>query len=411
MKQIGILQATIIIFILLFAFISSANEQEKEKYRIHIINVDPGGELFMRFGHIAVIVEDIENETKTVYNFGTFDFNDSTLKYRYAKGFLTYWLSIIPLHPMIEYYHALGRGVTIRTLNFSSSQSNMIAEKLEVNAKPENATYAYRHYVDNCCTRIRDLFDDVLEGAISSNYIKETSGKTYRYWTYQSLLGMPIMRTVILFILGREIDKPITRWEEQFLPENFAKDLDELRIGQKRTYIVKEKIRLFDSFEPNEQNVTYIEEIAFIVVLFGLLLIGFTIPFLFPKTLSARRFTGISIFLWGLLGGFGGLLILLLWTATTHYDTHNNENILIFPVTHFWIVIPGLFLVFKATLKEKTLNLLKIYFLVCLGIIFINLILKFGPFYQSNYEYIIFAALCNLGGLLSVLKIKSQLQN
>ena len=56
----------------------------------------------------------------------------------------------------------------MRTLDLDEKQTLEIKRRLEENALPENRVYAYRHYLDNCCTRIRDLLDDVLDGAIAA---------------------------------------------------------------------------------------------------------------------------------------------------------------------------------------------------------------------------------------------------
>ena len=376
------------------------------RYVVQLLNVDPGGELFMRFGHIAVIVEDRKLKTKEVYNFGTFDFTDPNLQFRYARGFLNYWLSVVPLPPMVSFYRAMGRGVTVRTLNLTPSQAEEIVKRLEINALPENATYAYRHYIDNCCTRIRDLLDDVLDGAISEAYRKGPTGRTYRYWTYQCLLGMPVMRTVILLILSGEIDKPIDRWEEEFLPAVFAEDLDNLRFGSEQKPVVLRKDRLFKSRGPNPGEYTSPSEILTFVILFALLLVGFSLPIALPKKKWTARFAGLGLTIWGFTGGFGGLLLLFLWTATTHYDTHKNENLLTFLVLHLWLLGPGLKLLLLGRVREKTAYRMEKYLIFSLALIALDLVLKLGPFIQSNFEYLAFAAACNTGALLAIRRLR-----
>ncbi len=364
------------------------------------MNVDPGGELFMRFGHIAIIVEDRNTGTQAVYNFGTFDFEDPALKFRYARGYLNYWLSVVPMHVMLDFYRFLGRGVTKRTLNFTPEQANEIVSRLEINARPENATYAYRHYVDNCCTRIRDLLDDILEGAISEKYNQAYTGRSYRYWTYEKLVGLPVMRNIILLILGGDIDKPVTRWNEEFLPEVLAEDLDRLTIGPEHIPAIREKVRIFDSEKSNEALTP--DEVIPFVILFSLLLIGFGLPIALPKRKWTARFAGLGLLVWGLLGGLFGLLLILFWTSTVHYDTHRNENLLTFLALHLWLVGPAVKLMIKGRIREKTQRFLVKYFMVALGLIAVDLLLKLGPFIQHNYEFIAFAAACDLFALFAV---------
>jgi hypothetical protein len=370
------------------------------RYVIKLINVDPGGELFMAFGHIAVIVEDKHTGAEDVYNFGTFDFDDPGLRFRYARGYLNYWLSVVPLPLMLHFYHSLGRGVTIRTLNFTPKQAEEVARRLEINARPENATYAYRHYIDNCCTRIRDLLDDMLNGAISEKYNQAPTGRSYRYWTIHQLIGMPVMRTIILLILGGDIDKPVTRWNEEFLPEVLAEDLDSLTVGPNHIPVIRNKERLFQSEKPNDALSA--DEIIPFVVLFSLLIIGFGLPLALPKKKWTARFAGLGLVVWGLLAGLFGVLLIFFWTYTVHYDTHRNENLLTFLALHLWLVVPGVKLIVKGRLKDKTKRFLVRYFIFALGLIALDLILKIGPFIQHNYQFIAFAAACNLAALFAV---------
>jgi hypothetical protein len=394
----------VVFLFIAFASVCRAEESsDTGKYIIRLINVDPGGELFMRFGHIAITVEDTETQTEEVYNFGTFDFEDPALRFRYARGYLNYWLSVVPLSTMLHFYHYLGRGVTVRTLNFSPKQAEEVARRLEINARPENATYAYRHYVDNCCTRIRDLLDDILDGAISEKYNQSPTGRSYRYWTYRQLIGLPVMRTIILLILGGDIDKPITRWDEEFLPEVLADDLDKLTIGQNHTPVIRNKERLFESEKSNDALSA--EDIIPFVVLFLTLIVGFGLPIALPRRKWTARFAGLGLVVWGLPAGFFGLMLVFFWTATVHYDTHRNENLLIFLALHLWLVGPGIKLLARGRISEKTQRFLVRYFIFALGLIAGDLLLKIGPFIQHNYEFIAFAAAVNLGALFAVRRI------
>ena len=383
---------------------TGSSPSDEDRYIVQLLNVEPGGELFMRFGHIAVVVEDRELQTRDVYNFGTFDFTDPALMFRYARGFLNYWLSVMPEEPMIMFYRMMGRGVTIRTLNLTPEQAANMVRRLKINALPENATYAYRHYIDNCCTRIRDLLDDILGGAVSEKYHRGPTGRTYRYWTRYCLRGMPVMSNIILLILSGEIDKPISRWDEEFLPDVFVEDLDNLTVGPNHVPIIKDKKELFPSRGPKPGD-TPIDEILLFVGLYSLLFFGFALPIIFPKKKWAVRFTGLGLTVWGILGGLMGLLLLVLWFFTTHYDTHHNENVLTFVVLHLWLLGPGLKLIFKARIGERTAKVLKWYFIGALGLIALDLLLKIGPFHQNNYRFIAFAAACDLAAFFALRRI------
>jgi hypothetical protein len=303
---------------------------------------------------------------------------------------------------MVRWYKEDNRTATVRTLNLTEAQAQAMARRLAINARPENAEYDYRHYLDNCCTRIRDLLDDVLGGAIKKTYAKKETGLTFRYWTRRALRGFPIYKNVILFSLGPTIDHPVTRWQEQFLPEVLVEDLDEMTVGNSGEPLVSKKTQIFKSTAPRVGTTFYVEDAVTAGLLFGLLIIGFGTPLLIKRPGVGRRLLGVGLVVWGLVGGLAGVMLALYWTITTHYDTHYNENLLVMPPTHLLLLGLGLRLTVSARLSPKTVAVLKHYLKGSLGLIAIDLILKIGPFIQGNFEFIAFAALCDAGALISL---------
>lgn len=369
---------------------------------IHVLIMGQGDELFARFGHIGLMVDDPRSRTRKVYNFGTFNFADPDLRLRYARGFLTYWLSVDSYAEVVRRYRYMNRELTVRTLDLEPQQAAEIARRLEINARPENRDYAYRHYLDNCCTRIRDLLDDVLDGAISHGRDAEPTGRTYRYWTARALEGMPVMQAVILFSLGPAIDQPITRFDEQFLPEVLGEDLDAIRIGPNRRPLVARKRVVVERRGPDVGVETVGWELGAALGAIAALALLLGLPLLLGRRRIGARLAGAGIFLWGLLAGLAGLMLVLYWTATEHTDTHYNENLLVWPMLHLWLVGPGLKLLFTARLGQRTAKLLGWYLIAALVMIALDAALKLGPFVQGNWGAILWAVLCDAGALLAL---------
>jgi hypothetical protein len=379
------------------------HQSDRGRFRIHVLTMGQGEELFTRFGHIAIMVEDRVNRTKKVYNFGTFDFSDPDLRVRYVRGFLNYWLSVGTFSETVRRYEEYDRELTEHTLNLTADQAAEVAQRLEVNARPENRTYAYRHYLDNCCTRIRDLIDDVTDGALSKGRNRTPTGRTYRYWTRKALTGMPVMSALILFSLGTAVDRPITRWDEEFLPVVVAEDLAVAKFGpDNRPLVSKRRIVVTRKGGPCGVSVSSVD-LAVSFAFFGILALGLALPIALGQRPASARFLGFGLVVWGLIAGLGGLALILYWTATTHFDTHCNENLLIMPVAHLWLLGPGFKLMLTARIKDRTSRFLWWYLVGALGLILIDLLLKIGPFIQSNYGFMAFAAAC---GILTLAALK-----
>jgi hypothetical protein len=391
------------LLVLSFTVNAQAKTPEQEgRYTIYVLTMDQGDPLFTRFGHIALVVEDRLMDTQKVYNYGTFDFDDPDLKVRYLKGFLNYWLSVGNLRSTLRFYKRVNRTSVLRTLNLTPAQAAEVAKRLRINALPENRVYAYRHYIDNCCTRIRDIIDDVTDGALSKGRRGEPTGNTYRDWTRDATRNLPVMGKAILFILGPEIDKPITRYDEQFLPKVVAEDLDTSRLGSNGEPLVAEKRVLFTRSGPPVGASIPPMDLAIIVGLFGLLAIGLVLPTVIKRHGIAARLIGFGLVFWGLVAGLGGTALVFLWGFTTHYDTHYNENLLVMPFLHLWLIVPGLKLLFVARLAESTKKFLMYYLVAALALIALDVVLKIGPFIQDNWGFLTFAALCDLFALAAM---------
>lgn len=392
---------------LIFSRASEARAQfaegpEPGRYVVHIFNVNPGPELFTRFGHIAVLVEDRQLNQRSVYNYGTFDFENPNLKWKYVQGFLTFWLEVVPYRMVLPFYIDQDRTITLRTLALTPAQAERMVRRMDVNALPENREYDYRHYLDNCSTRIRDILDEVLDGALKKQFDKQPTGRTYRYWTREALRGMPVVSSIILFSLGPVIDHPITRWDEEFLPEVLAADLDNLRIGPEKKPIVARKTVLFVSKGPPAGAETGWPDIVTMIALFALLIFGFGLPILRLRGKRHPRLLGMGLLVYGLLSGLAGLMLVLYWTLTAHTDTYSNENLLVMPPLNLWMVGPALVLLIKGRIGPRTAKLLKGTMLLGLALIAFDLMMKIGPFIQVNYGVIAFSAGCYLAGYFAV---------
>ncbi len=374
---------------------------QKSRYTIHVLTMGPDEPLFTRFGHIALLVEDRVDRTKKVYNYGTFDFADPNLQARYVRGFLTYWLSVSHYADTVRRYGFEDRRLVDRALNLSPEQASSIAAKLELNARPENREYAYRHYIDNCCTRIRDIIDAEVGGALSAGRDKKPTGRTFRDWTRDALEGLPLSRAAILFSLGPAVDRPLTRFDEQFLPAVLGEDLDETRLPDGRP-LVKQKRVIFERKGPEVGHSADPLELAVVISLLAALGLGLLLPIALGARRGARRLLGFGLIVWGALAGLGGVILTLFWTVTTHYDTYFNENLLVMPPIHLWLVVPGAALLFRGRLSVRWAKAVARYALVALALIALGELAKLGPFIQQNWEFIGLASACNLAVILGL---------
>ena len=199
--------------------------------RIGVVSMGPGEIFWERFGHDAIVVDDPAQAAPISYNFGYFDMSEDGFIGRFVRGQMQYMLIALPLAQDLEYYREVGRGASIQWLALDPAQAQRLAADLAENAKPENARYRYDYYTDNCSTRVRDALDRALGGTLRRQLETRSAGDTYRSESVRLASPATWMWLGFDLALGPQGDRPLSRWEQAFLPRRLADDLR----GIKRT--------------------------------------------------------------------------------------------------------------------------------------------------------------------------------
>ena len=185
--------------------------------RISILTMGPGADVWERFGHNAIVVEDQADGSRVDYNYGMFSFRQENFVLRFIQGRMNYWMADEGANHMIANYMAAGRWVREQELNLTPTQRVEVRDFLQWNVRPENRFYRYDYFLDNCSTRVRDVIDSVLGGALHAQTGGPASG-TFRFHTQRLVDNSLPLYTGLLIALGSRVDRPQTQWEEMFLP-------------------------------------------------------------------------------------------------------------------------------------------------------------------------------------------------
>jgi hypothetical protein len=92
---------------------------------------------------------------------------------------------------------------------------------------PENKDYFYHHFKDNCATRIRDIIDMATDGQFKAKYENTPGRFTLRQHVRRHTWFNSFFDWLLNFLMGQNIDTPITVWDEMFLPSEIAVRLQE----------------------------------------------------------------------------------------------------------------------------------------------------------------------------------------
>lgn len=347
--------------------------------RVGIITMEPGQEFWERFGHDAILVQDTDKGTAISYNFGFFDLDEPGFVANFIRGRMMYYLVALPVEEDLSVYRQEGRGVTLQWLNLSDSQAQAIAAKLADNARPENSRYRYDYFTANCSTRVRDALDDALGGQLKQQLAGRSQGNTWR--TESVRLAWPAKWMAFGFHLGLAgaADRPLSRWEEAFVPMRLRDSLREVKLADGRPLVASEQILLPHriSLPPDEMPRWRVPALFAGIALAALILWGGRRK---PRLLAA-----LAMPFW-LIAGLVGSLMLYLWLGTAHFAGYGNENILLLSPLSL-LLLPGAWNVARGHAASQRMQSL-LWLLA--GSAAIAGFLKFLPFRpQGNVEWVL----------------------
>src|SRR5581483_8290293 len=269
----------------------------------------PGDELFSTFGHAAICVGD------RCYNYGTADFQTPVpLTWDFVRGRARFWVSVLPERAMLAYYAGVDRSVWRQRLELPDDQARTLAQLLEASTDEKVKYYRYHHFDDNCTTRIRDLVDRAVGGALKRDPTDRK--KSFREWARAGFAGNWPLLVATDLLLGRSADRRTDSWSSMFLPDELRSEVEK-RLHAPPELVIARKA-------PLERGTEWLGSAAFAIA--GLLLA------LIVVAGRGRRWTLAPA---ALLLGLIGLVLDALAILSTFPELTRNELLLAFWPTDF----------------------------------------------------------------------------
>ncbi len=349
--------------------------------RIGVVTMQPGLEYWSRFGHDAILVDDRLDDPASVpllYNYGYFDFNQPGFLLHFAQGYMSYQLAAVPFKEDLVGYAYDGRGVSLQWLDFSPAQASRLQRYLEWNALPENATYRYDYFTQDCATRVRDALDRALDGQLRAQLSAPSQGLTYRSEAVRLGAPLPWLGLSMHFALGSFGDHPLSRWDEAFIPMRLQASLRTIHTANGTPLVTKEMVLLPHRLPPTLSEPPRWRPwfVAIGLCLAVLVFIG---------TRFAPRTTAFFSGLFWLKCGLLGTGLIAIWAFTEHVAIWGNENILLTSPLCF-ALLPGAWAQMRGRMPKKWHADVLLLVALSAGT---ALFLKFLPFrIQSNGDWI-----------------------
>ncbi|MCF6280152.1 MAG: DUF4105 domain-containing protein [Flavobacteriaceae bacterium] len=341
--------------------IYSQQIQLSNRAEISLITAGPGNtELYEAFGHTTIRVYDPLQGIDDAYNYGIFDFDAPNFYLNFVKGNMLYKLAKYPFPRFVYSYKRNKRWINEQILNLTQEEKQHFFDYIENNAKPENATYSYDPYFNNCSTVVRDITKIVLGDKLNFN---GQSQKT----TLRTIMDNELPQNTwgsfgIDVALGSILDRKASFEETMYLPDHLSDAFKNATItrNQKKVPLVKLERKILD-YKELEQKISFFNPL--LIFSFILLLIAF-ITYKDFKNSKRNKWLDFTLYF---VTGIIGLLIVFLWLFTNHSTAVRNFNFL-------WAFTPNLFVSFYM-LKNKLPKWIKKYNLLLLILLLVVIII------------------------------------
>jgi Domain of unknown function (DUF4105) len=347
---------------------------------ISLITVSPGAELYSMYGHSAIRVYDPGQGIDYVFNYGTFDFNTPNFYVKFVRGKLPYQLSVGYFEDLKSHSIRDNRSVVEQVLNLTASEKQKVVDFLAYNYEPQNRSYLYDFFFDNCATRIRDVFQKELGPALQFQRSPAADPMSFRQLVGIYQQPHPWVDLGVDLVMGLPSDAQASPWQVMFLPDYLLAQFQSARINRPATAgqagvqpFVKETRHLFRG--------TGLAAPASLrrpsVVFWALLVVVAAYTFFQLRNREINHTVDVILFA---LTGVLGLVVLFLWLGTDHKAFAGNLNFLwAFPLN-----LPFAFLLFR---RHKP-ALVRYYFwgIAALAV----LVLISWPIFPQEFHHAIF---------------------
>lgn len=311
---------------------------DSQTLSVWLMTMGPGDAVWERFGHNAIRIRDERSGNDRVYNWGMFSLEQSGFVLQFLRGRMRYWMASEDAALTVNAYRAYNRSVTIQELSLTGVQKLALLAFVQHNELPENRFYDYDYFLDNCSTRVRDALDGALGGVLATAFKNQPTDLSYRDHARRLMQGDVWSYTGIDIGLGRPTDRPITSWEEMFVPMSLQRLIRQVHItnttGERIPLVASERV-LVQSTRPATPERPQSRVFAYLVA--GVLLAAITLACALTR---AAPLAAVLATTWCIVIGFIGTVLLLLWTATTHVAAYQNANLL--PFNPAWLILAGL---------------------------------------------------------------------
>jgi hypothetical protein len=353
-----------------------------ENLTANLIIVGPGDPIYTYWGHIGISMKNSETGENLFYDFGNFSFYSENFYRDFAMGRMMYLGMVTPTERFLSYSLSENRDLTVYPLNLGEEELQELDRILRWWVLPENREYLYDYFKNNCSTIIRDILNDVTGGALKDS-TEQIPDRTFRHYARTGSDPSFFAEVLLDYLLGSDLDKPITGWDKMFLPLSVAESAMRLKYtgedGETRILADEGIILKKSSRRPVPDEPRMLWPVFLLTGLAAALLWRLSAS---PDRKAAGVASGIYRVLIILSVGIPGLVLAFLMTFTDHASAYRNINL--WP--SFPTVLAGLVVLFLP-LRKKEIYLSWIWTINLIGFLLAVILRISGIYIQDAFAF------------------------
>ena len=338
------------------------DQAKSNKLQIYILTIEPGEgvALFWSWwGHTAILVRDPVRRLDIVFDYGRFAEQSLGFLLKQAQGKPVFFLGVGRLQTMIAQHKLQNRGIVSQEILLGQEKLEKFYEKLIINAQPKNRNYIYRHLSNNCTTKVRDLINELFDGALREKFTRRESTKTIRYKGVAPVTNIPPLYMFINSLSGHISGRYGNVWDVMYLPTDLLQALEIHRTdiveSNSKPQIGPIEVLFTRQGPPAKQNLIYYW-FLFILFLLSYVIIFHIWPFFSPKQGISKYTSRLGWWFWYIGAGFVGTLLFYIYVFEGSKSYNYQEvgyNFTLHAVHPLFLLFPVAWLLLRKSNKSS----------------------------------------------------------
>lgn len=314
-----------------------------DKARVSFITCGSGKEIFTKFGHSGIRINDPQRNIDIVFHWGIFIFDSPAFALRFMLGETDYQMGPFYSDIFFDEYEFRGSAVVEQDLNLTNEQVNRLWRRLCSDYASDRRFYRYNFIESNCATMAYDEITELYGDSILFDF-DAMPATTYRDLINEAVNRNSWYNLGINIIIGSDADTVITAKSTVAFPSYTQMALNHCYFDSNGE---REKVVAGERFVLRQTNLYTVSDVWYFVQI--------ALPLLLTIILLAycrvrHRFMPILTQLLCIVYGILGLLILFLWFVSFHPLVADNYNILWFTPL---LIVLGIVICFRRNSKTR----------------------------------------------------------